>query len=81
MWENKESYMLRPFRYLMKKPIRIKDMKANILLGAHDTVIQVSECHSKDITVHGRLTLRQQQVVEDKLLISYSPLLLIKNIF
>ena len=77
----KSPYVLRPFRYLMKKPILVKDMKVNILLGVHETILRISECHSQDITIYGRLTLGERRVIEDKLLVSYSPLLLLKNIF
>ncbi len=71
----------KPFRYLMNKPIRVKAMKVEIALGPHNTLFEVQECHSKDITINGRLTLRGHRIIEDKLSVACSPLMLLKNIF
>lgn len=71
----------KPFRYLMNKPILVKSMKVQIGLGRHDTLFEVQECESKDIAINGRLTLRGHRIIEDKLSVSCSPLILLKNIF
>ena len=62
----------------MHKPLQVAHMKLNIKQGDHRTSIKINESKSKDIDIAGTMELKGSKVVQDKITVSFSPMMILR---
>jgi hypothetical protein len=73
-------YFNKTFGHFMHKPLVVYDLTVNVLQDERFTRLQVTRCASKDVKVDGHLLLDKSRVVQDKLLVSFSPFMMVRAI-
>ena len=73
-------YFNKPFGHFMHKPLIVYDLTVNVTQDERFTRIQVTRCASKDVRVEGHMVLNSAKVVQDKILVAFSPFMMVRAI-
>jgi len=64
---------IKPWIYLMRKPVQVKDLQINIVQGNGITTVHILKCHSDNIVFSGGMVLNEKGILKDNVLVSFSP--------
>ncbi|MGH7197425.1 MAG: hypothetical protein ACREH5_01625 [Candidatus Omnitrophota bacterium] len=73
-------YFNKTFGYFMHKPLIVKDLTVNVAQDERHTRIRIVRCASKDVSVDGHMILENARVVQDKLLVTFSPFMMVRAV-
>jgi len=78
-YKNSDSFN-KFFGQLMHNSLIVKDLKVNIVQDEYYTRIKILRCASKDVSVTGGMTLDNTRVLKDDLLVTLSPLMMLRAV-
>lgn len=73
-------YFNKAFGHFMHKPLIVYDLTVNVTQDERYARIQVTRCASKDVRVEGHMVLDRAKVVQDKILVAFSPFMMVRAI-